>query len=205
MKIFGAACAALAAVCSVAAAPVAIAADVNHPIATPLAPGCNAGYSWQKIGVRYQCVTPEPTCQYGFASTPVWNGGAWNYACALPPPPPPPPPTEDSCESYPKPGYTPQRGYQWVDASNNPGGGSTNWPVVRQSAGVPANAVPYWALYDVSKGWSIYWTGPSYATCSGSGSNYTTICWVNPDNNSVYKMSWGQSSTIPQNGCGLQH
>lgn len=60
---------------------------VQNPIGVPRAPGCDPGYSWQKIGVRYQCVTPQPTCAYGFASGPVWTGTAWNYSCNVPPAP----------------------------------------------------------------------------------------------------------------------
>jgi hypothetical protein len=66
----------------------ALAQWVQIPLGVPRAPGCDPGYSWQKIGVRYQCVTPQPSCTYGFASAPVWNAGSWSYACNAPPPPP---------------------------------------------------------------------------------------------------------------------
>lgn len=64
---------------------------VQNPIGVPRAPGCDPGYSWQKLGVRYQCVTPPPSCAYGFASGPGWNGSSWVYSCNAPPPPPPAP------------------------------------------------------------------------------------------------------------------
>jgi hypothetical protein len=63
---------------------------VQNPIGVPRAPGCDPGYSWQKIGARYQCVTPQPSCAYGFESGPVWSGSSWAYTCNAPPPPPAP-------------------------------------------------------------------------------------------------------------------
>jgi hypothetical protein len=188
----------------------AVAGDVYQPLGVPLAPGCNAGYSWQKIGVRYQCVTPQPTCQYGFVAAPVWNGSAWSYSCNAPPYQPDNPivpvnpPTGNPCQSYATPGYTPNRAYQWVDATASPGG-NVNWPLARKTYGVPANAEPYWAEYDLSKGYSIYWSGPAYPTCLGSQSYYTAICWVDPDSNSVIQMAFIATNSIPQNGCGSQH
>jgi|GEM_PF-2716801 len=64
---------------------------VQNPIGVPRAPGCNPGYSWQKSGNRYQCMTPPPSCEYGFAAGPAWNGSSWVYTCNPPPAPPPPP------------------------------------------------------------------------------------------------------------------
>jgi hypothetical protein len=232
MKAIGFACTALAAACVISIGVDAEAADVYQPIGVPLAPGCVSGYSWQKIGVRYQCVTPQPTCQYGYASNPVWNGSAWSYSCNAPPPPtcqygyasnpvwngsawsyscnppppPPPPPSNPgptSCASTPNPGYTPQQSYAWVDATTYPNG--ANWPAVRQAQGVPANAEPYWAVYDLARGYSVYWSGPDYQTCSGGSNYYTAICWVDPSSGSVIKKLFGAISSIPQNGCGLQH
>jgi hypothetical protein len=186
----------------------AVAVDVYQPLGVPLAPGCNAGYSWQKIGVRYQCVTPQPTCQYGFASAPVWNGSAWSYSCNSPPQPdiPAPPPTlpGSPCANYPTPGYAPNRAYQWVDATTSPSG-NVNWPLARKTYGVPANAEPYWAEYDLSKGYSIYWSGPAYLTCVGSQSYYTAMCWVDPGSNSVIQMVFIATNSVPQSGCGSQH
>lgn len=78
----------LATLSSVLTAPVTSNAEwVQNPIGVPRAPGCDPGYSWQKLGVRYQCATPQPTCAYGFASGPVWTGTAWSYSCNIPPPP----------------------------------------------------------------------------------------------------------------------
>jgi hypothetical protein len=64
---------------------------VQNALAVPIAPGCSAGESWTKNGVRYQCETPQPSCANGFASGPVWSGSAWIYTCNAPPPPPTPP------------------------------------------------------------------------------------------------------------------
>ena len=61
---------------------------IQNPLGVPLAPGCPAGYSWTKGNVRYECRTPPPSCQFGFAAGPVWNGTAWSYSCNAPPPPP---------------------------------------------------------------------------------------------------------------------
>ncbi|CAL8480986.1 Secreted protein (plasmid) [Caballeronia sp. S22] len=83
-------------------APVTSNAEwVQNPIGVPRAPGCDPGYSWQKLGVRYQCATPQPNCAYGFASGPVWTGTGWNYSCNVPPPP--------SCPS----GYIQQAAPSW--------------------------------------------------------------------------------------------
>lgn len=95
MRKTGIACAVIAVVSAVSAGSGADAADVSQPIAVPTTPGCSPGYSWQRMPVRYQCATPQPTCAYGFASGPSWNGSAWVYSCNAPPPPPPPP----SCAS----------------------------------------------------------------------------------------------------------
>jgi hypothetical protein len=67
---------------------------VQIPIGMPIAPGCGPGESWTKNGVRYQCETPQPSCQYGFASGPVWTGVSWSFSCNGPPAPTQPtPPT----------------------------------------------------------------------------------------------------------------
>jgi len=58
---------------------------VQNAIAIPIAPGCAAGESWTKNGVRYQCESPPPSCQYGFASGPAWTGSSWRYSCNAPP------------------------------------------------------------------------------------------------------------------------
>lgn len=60
---------------------------VQNAITTPIAPGCGPGESWTKNGARYQCETPQPSCQYGFASGPVWTGSSWSFSCNAPPPP----------------------------------------------------------------------------------------------------------------------
>jgi hypothetical protein len=78
------------AVSSISAAQV-----VQNPLGVPRAPGCDPGYSWNKSGNRYQCMTPPPSCQYGFSSGPVWSGTSWTYACNAPPPPPPVSPPGD--------------------------------------------------------------------------------------------------------------
>jgi hypothetical protein len=81
---------------------------VQNSLTTPQAPNCPPGYSWTKSGPRYQCMTPPPSCQYGFASGPVWTGSAWAFSCNSPPPPPPapPPPTQSP---PPTPNPTPQQ------------------------------------------------------------------------------------------------
>ncbi|SAK60428.1 hypothetical protein AWB79_02709 [Caballeronia hypogeia] len=96
----------LATLGGVLTAPISSNAEwVQNPMGVPRAPGCDPGYSWQKLGVRYQCATPQPSCAYGFASGPSWNGSTWVYSCNAPPPPPPPP----ACPS----GYTQQTAPSW--------------------------------------------------------------------------------------------
>lgn len=111
MRNTGIACAVLAVACAASIGNGAEAADVYLPIGVPIAPGCNAGYSWQKIGVRYQCVTPQPSCAYGFASGPSWNGSTWVYSCNVPPPPPPPPACPSGSEQQVAPSWN---GSAWV-------------------------------------------------------------------------------------------
>jgi hypothetical protein len=80
----------LAALSSSMTAPINSNAEwVQIPIGVPRAPGCNAGYSWQKSGNRYQCMTPPPSCALGFAAGPTWNGSSWTYVCNSPPQDPP--------------------------------------------------------------------------------------------------------------------
>ncbi len=61
---------------------------IQNPLGVPLAPGCPPGYSWSRGNVRYECRTPPPSCQFGFAAGPAWNGSTWSYSCNPPPPPP---------------------------------------------------------------------------------------------------------------------
>jgi hypothetical protein len=76
-------------------APVTSNAEwVQNPIGIPRAPGCEPGYSWQKLGVRYQCATPPPSCSTGFASGPAWNGNSWSYTCNSAPQNPAQPPND---------------------------------------------------------------------------------------------------------------
>ncbi|SAL49014.1 hypothetical protein AWB68_02421 [Caballeronia choica] len=54
---------------------------LQNPLGVPLAPGCDPGYSWTKYGNRYHCMSPQPSCPYGFASGPTWTGTTWSYSC----------------------------------------------------------------------------------------------------------------------------
>jgi hypothetical protein len=57
----------------------------QNPQVTPNVPGCAPGTSWVKNGVRYECESAAPSCQFGFASGPVWTGTSWSYSCNGPP------------------------------------------------------------------------------------------------------------------------
>ncbi len=128
MRRTGIACAVIAVVCAVSAGSGADAADVSQPIAVPTTPGCSPGYSWQRMPVRYQCATPQPTCAYGFASGPSWNGSAWVYSCNAPPPPPPPPPP--TCPSGTNQAAAPSwNGAAWVGQVCQPAAPTTGNPV----------------------------------------------------------------------------
>jgi len=59
----------------------------------PTSPNCVAPNVWTPFNGHYMCAPPQPSCQYGFAYGPTWDGNQWVYACNAPPPPPPPPPT----------------------------------------------------------------------------------------------------------------
>lgn len=161
MKNIGIAGTVLAVACAVGVGSGADAADVYQPTALPTVPGCTAGYSWQKAGVRYQCMTPPPTCQYGFISAPVWNGSSWNYACALPPPPPPPPPDPDAACITAAPTY----GFQ-----------VTRGPTRVYAAGTTGCLGMACRLYDGQ--------GPRavVTSCGDTTTVYILYCYMNPDN-----------------------
>jgi hypothetical protein len=60
-------------------------------IPNPISPNCTPPNTWTAYNGHFMCAQPQPTCQYGFAASPVLNAsGAWSYACNGPPPPPPP-------------------------------------------------------------------------------------------------------------------
>jgi hypothetical protein len=189
---------------------------VQIPLGVPRAPGCDAGYSWQKIGVRYQCVTPQPSCAYGFASGPSWNGSTWVYSCNAPPPPPPPP----ACQS----GYTQTvaptwNGSAWVgqqctpiQQQRPPGDPRSQCAARAQQDGItlsPENvsrrrtynsyagpATQYY--YDTS-------IGPNWQVGGYSGNSWTVVCsfviatgdWV-PAANNPYVRAFNQ----PYDGAG---
>ena len=153
----------------------------------PTVPNCPAGYSWTKSGPRYQCMTPPPSCQYGFASGPVWTGSAWAYSCNAPPPPPPPtqspPPTpnptpQQMCatraagqgitlgpndQTFTRSGYT-QRYYDnsigpvWTDWNGNQGNGWQVTCLINESTST-------WAPNNMNP----FIVQPNYPQCSGCG------------------------------------
>jgi hypothetical protein len=160
MKNVGVAWAALSVAFAISVGSGAMAADVYQPIGVPTAPGCNPGYSWQKAGVRYQCMTPPPTCQYGFISAPVWNGSSWNYACALPPPPPPPPDPNAGCITV-----APTYGYQITRGPDR----------VYPAGGNSCNGLACWVYF--GKGPRV-----TVTSCGDTSAAYVIYCYVNADN-----------------------
>ena len=130
---------------------------IQNPINTPQAPGCPAGYSWTKSGVRYQCMTPGPSCQYGFSYGPVWTGSSWSYSCNAPPAPPvvtPPPATQ-----------TPQQ----LCATRAGSSGITLGPNTRTFHPNPPYTQRY---YDTS-------TGPTWTDFAGrQGNSWMVTCYI---------------------------
>lgn len=161
MKNIGIAGAVLAVACAVLVGSGADAADVYQPIVVPTAPGCSAGYSWQKAGVRYQCMTPPPSCQYGFSSGPVWTGSSWSYACNPPPPPPvtQPPPGDGCIAGAPTYGFQITRGPDRV----YPAGGNY------------CNGLACWIYF--GKGPRV-----TVTSCGDTSATYVIYCYVNADN-----------------------
>lgn len=183
---------------------VAQAQWVQIPLGVPRAPGCDAGYSWQKIGVRYQCVTPQPSCAYGFASGPAWNGSTWVYSCNAPPPPPPPPPPP-SCPSGTYQAAAPSwNGAAWVgqvcfpNGQQRPPGPQTQCAARAQQDGItlpPENVSRRHSFNSYAGPATSYYydlsTGPYWEVGGYSGNSWTVICsfvnatgdWVPAANN----------------------
>lgn len=158
---------------------------VQNPIGVPRAPGCDPGYSWQKMGVRYQCVTPQPTCANGFASGPAWNGATWIYSCN-----PPPAPT---CQYGYASGPT-WNGSAWLYQCNQPITPPPQTPpppsdpeaICRAYTTQQLGSFPGWASSFVSAGQTTFMTNmysPSY------GDN--AYAWCEVDNTSGNITSYG--------------
>lgn len=165
MKITGIARAVLAVACAMSVGNGADAADVYQPIGVPMAPGCNAGYSWQKIGARYQCVTPQPSCAYGFASGPAWNGSTWVYSCNAPPPPPPPPTCPSGYDQKTAPWWN---GSAWV--------GQQCIPAAKQPTG--PNPQICQAYVTQKLGFWPGWGQQNWTYDDGKNTTYTTNTWT---------------------------
>lgn len=159
-------------------APVSSNAEwVQNPIGVPRAPGCDPGYSWQKLGVRYQCATPQPNCAYGFASGPSWNGSTWVYSCNAPPPP--------SCPSGTTQTSAPVwNGVAWVNQQCQPNATGKPKPSPQICQDYVTQQLGFWpgwgtqnSVYDdgtyttyTTNTWNTSWNTFEYATCSVSNS-----------------------------------
>ena len=128
MRPIEVACMALAVASVVSIRTYAVAGDVYQPLGVPLAPGCNAGYSWQKIGVPVSVRDATTDLSVWLCSCSCVEWERMVVLCNAPPYQPDNPivpvnpPTGNPCQSYATPGYTPNRAYQWVDATASPGG-----------------------------------------------------------------------------------
>jgi hypothetical protein len=152
---------------------------VQVPIGVPRAPGCDPGYSWQKIGNRYRCATPPPSCDYGFANSPTWTGSSWSYSCNPPPQPP----------SVPLPPLDPRQ--QCIAAGQSLGLYNFGYEDSRPAASNPGQTA-----------WAWLTDGP-YGTsgdqCGSGSTKWEFYCISNPDG-SVY-----QYDAVNQGGmCGGQ-
>ncbi|BBQ02723.1 hypothetical protein BSFA1_78510 (plasmid) [Burkholderia sp. SFA1] len=168
----------LGALVAMLTAPLRTSAEwVQNPIGVPRAPGCNPGYSWQKLGVRYQCATPQPNCAYGFASGPVWTGTAWSYSCNVPPPPAcPSGTTQTAAPSW--------NGAAWVGQNCQPANPQTGNPeqacrayVTQQLGFWPGWGQQNSVLNDgtnttyITNTWNTSWNTYEYAMCSANNSS----------------------------------
>jgi hypothetical protein len=163
---------------------------VQIPIGIPIAPGCGPGESWTKDGVRYRCETPQPSCQYGFASGPVWTGSSWSFSCNAPPPqqPTPPPGT-----STPPPGTLLASCESAIESNAS-------------RVGVPYSILPF-----TNGGWAVqgtYWSQPSaqsvfigndanFAFYSNGGMDYAYTVY---DSESAGILVWYQCVINPSSG-----
>jgi hypothetical protein len=178
-------------------APVTSNAEwIQNPIGVPRAPGCDPGYSWQKVGVRYQCVTPQPSCAYGFASGPSWDGSTWLYSCNAPLPP--------ACQS----GYTQSvapswNGSEWVGQQCTPSAPALKDPrsqcqtrATQDGITLSPENVSRRHTYNSYAGPATQYyydtsTGPNWQVGGSSGNSWTVVCsfvnatgdWVPAANN----------------------
>ncbi|SAK57478.1 hypothetical protein AWB76_02458 [Caballeronia temeraria] len=158
---------------------------VQNPIGVPRAPSCDPGYSWQKLGVRYQCATPQPTCAYGFASGPAWSGATWIYSCNAPPPPPP----------QNDPPVNPADQAKANCAARALQDGITIGPQTRQYH-LKSNGVWYWSTYyDHSP-------GPAYDLSSGYTSNLWTVACATMDDGSWANVNQAYFKSGEYGDCG---
>jgi hypothetical protein len=167
---------------------------VQYSLTTPQAPNCPPGYSWTKSGPRYQCMTPPPSCQYGFASGPAWTGSTWAYSCNSPPSQtPPPPPTQIP---------DPVSEALAVCVARAAQDGITLGPVTRQYSFDSSGGPALQTYHDTSVG--PQWQDPiSYQT----GNSYMIVCntlkstgeFVPANNNPYYE---GPNTAGCSGGCG---
>ncbi|VXC82289.1 conserved exported hypothetical protein [Burkholderia sp. 8Y] len=160
---------------------------VQNGIGVPRAPGCDPGYSWQRMAVRYQCATPQPSCAYGFASGPAWNGSTWVYSCNAPPPPPPPPTCQTGYSQAAAPSWN---GSAWVGQVCTPNGQQVPPPSPQSlcAARAKQDGITLGPLYmtrtnineGMGKGTQYYYMpspGPFWQQDPYSGNNWEIMCF----------------------------
>jgi hypothetical protein len=171
---------------------------VQNPMGVPRAPGCDPGYSWQKVGVRYQCVTPQPSCAYGFASGPAWNGSTWVYSCNAPPPPPPPPTCPSGYDQIVAPSWN---GSAWVGQICQPHSPTPDNPpnlkaICTAAATKQLGSIPPWQdqLTQSNGGVTTFQTDEYM----GSHQYYweTDACSVNADGTNPQIYMWGHGNDM---------
>jgi hypothetical protein len=149
----------------------------------PLSPNCAAPNTWTAFNGHYMCAPPQPSCQYGFASGPYWDGNNWVYSCNAPPAPPPVVVTPPSGGN---PTGNPTTSPAATCAARAATVGISIGPLSKMFAGPPGNG---WYEYDYYNA-----TGPETYDINGGNAGYGwwVSCRLYPDG-----VTWAPGNTNP--------